>query len=767
MNTNNVTGTGTNSTQLGDNACAFSQESVSIGQNSIAGKSIEIQNPYSVAIGYSSNSSGRSSISIGNESSSSSLGAISIGNECKTSESGAIAIGYKSNASEIHSIAIGDAATSNKQTSFALGYHSNSTGKHSVAIGDQANAIGGTSFSLGYHTNAIGNHSCALGDQANASGVGSLSIGYKSNASGKNSVAIGINSNASHENSIAIGPNSETTAKDQICLGNSDSIISIPGDLKVNNGGTYYSLLAKDATSDETAAGDFVGQFSYTSTYARIWDGSQWKKIGSGLTEVPTFSSTYQYTNNPGLNLHKTLEAYNTEYKPTGFNVYIAILSDGIPPTNVSVSQKVICGGNFGGEQPDLYKNIGKDSEEEDDYWLGVSLASISSGYRLKDFQINMDTNNPINIKNSSHGYAFDSKIVDIRTIDDKNEVIDTLNWNSVETDIINAGADIILQTHDNIMNDKNQEINYVDNFKLSSETPSNFDLTNILSNLESQRTFLKNLQDNNKIQVWPAGDFSHRELELLAGYPWVCDNRTDDNLTNANKATTDAWISVVSVDENGIESSYTNRAGRCSDFTVAAHGANVPFAFVPGTGIGYGYDNTTLEQNSFHTIYNDNSDLSSGNNTPNSMIRNNSTSFAAAAVAGAIAIVAEAKQNKYSAKQVVQLILNTASYDGLSIRCSEYSENNLESKLNQALNENNIDVVEDILLGDKYGDDSNYSNTEGGKLLPHDSNHKSYFTKTYDEIKTKIGQTSTDDIFKKVFGKGLINIEEACNANI
>ena len=39
-----------------------------------------------------------------------------------------------------------------------------------------------------------------------------------------------------------------------------------------------------------------------------------------------------------------------------------------------------------------------------------------------------------------------------------------------------------------------------------------------------------------------------------------------------------------------------------------------------------------------------------------------------------------EAKQNKYSAKQIVQLILNTASYDGLSIRCSEYTENNLES---------------------------------------------------------------------------------------
>jgi hypothetical protein len=760
MNINDDTTGGITATQLGDNACAFATETVAIGKNSTSGKSIDSeQNPYAIAIGAESNSSGRASIALGASTKASASSSISIGFNSNSSASTAFAMGYESKASDIHTISIGDAANSTKQTSFALGYHSATTGKHSVAIGDQANATGLTSFSLGYHTNANNDHSCALGDQAIATGTGSLSIGYKSVATGKNSVAIGIESNASHENSIAIGPNSITLDDNQICLGNTDSIITIPGDLQIKINDNLVSLIAKDATSDPTADGDFVGQFSYTDTYARIWDGTQWKNIGDGLTEVTSYTANYQYNNNPGLNLHKTLNAYNTTLRPTGFNVSIAILSDGIPPTHTNLAQKVICGGDFGEAQPDFYKNIVKDSAESTDYWFGAALASICSGNRLKDFQWNLETDQPIQITNNCHGYAFDSKVIDIRTIDIDNSALSTLNWTTVGTDILNAYADIVLQTHENIIINRTDKAKTVDLFNIDSGI-TQFDLTTQLENTDSLRGFYKSLQDKEKIQVWPAGDFGHTEIEFQSAYPYISNTNDLSSLTNPNIISYDCWIAVVSVDENGTESLTTNRAGRCADFTVAAHGANVPFALIPGdTGLGYGYDTVSKQQKELYTKYDTNPD--SGTNTINDMQTNSGTSFAAAAVSGAIAIVGEAKQNTYNNAQIVQLLLNTASYDDLSIRYTNTDTN----ALNTALDANNVTTVKNILLGDKYADDSSYSNSANSGKDYTTTNNELFAD--YDYVKSKIGQTNADEIFKAVFGKGLINIEDACNATL
>ena len=217
-----------NSIIIGQNGETNSSRTIVIGSSAT-----EDNRPYAsasdaIAIGSGTEATGVSAIAIGGQ------------NEQRTTASGArsIAIGTHITDSNIYGLTQTQATGTD---SIAIGTNATSTGSQGVAIGRFAQATGASSLAIGpgyksgdasASTRATAETSMALGFNAAATAEKSMALGYNANAKYRNSVAIGPGeTTASYQ--IAIGTDYSSNPTHEIILGSKDTIVTIPGFLKV------------------------------------------------------------------------------------------------------------------------------------------------------------------------------------------------------------------------------------------------------------------------------------------------------------------------------------------------------------------------------------------------------------------------------------------------------------------------------------------------------------------------------------------------------
>jgi trimeric autotransporter adhesin len=133
-----------------------------------------------------------------------------VGNDSTATGNQAVAYGDSSEASGQASFAAGQAASASGTSSTAVGQLATVTGNSSTALGQRATAAGQQATALGTAANAAANNSVALGGSATAGGTGAVAVGQGASASGTNSVAIGPGASASGNNQIVLGTSGQT-----------------------------------------------------------------------------------------------------------------------------------------------------------------------------------------------------------------------------------------------------------------------------------------------------------------------------------------------------------------------------------------------------------------------------------------------------------------------------------------------------------------------------------------------------------------------------
>ena len=204
-------------TAIGGNAKALTNQSIAIGRNSQSGKADVFGGDRSLAIGDTATAMGTTSIAIGaNSSTSNGHDSIALGTNASTSNQKATAIGSFS------------AATGRQSLVIANNYGSKGVQPISVASGDRATAIGVETTVSGNNSVAIGdtntvasNRTYAMGNNINsaAGADDSLAFGTSVTAGARNSIAMGNSAQALAGNATAIGADAQAKGIDSIAMG--------------------------------------------------------------------------------------------------------------------------------------------------------------------------------------------------------------------------------------------------------------------------------------------------------------------------------------------------------------------------------------------------------------------------------------------------------------------------------------------------------------------------------------------------------------------
>ena len=219
-------------------------------------------------------------------------GAISIGNDAKATKSNGIALGAGAEANSPSSVAIGHLA----------GTVESASGGENIAIGLRANAKHSGSIVIGADTadnnDGVGSKDViAIGRNAKAYGDNSIAIGHNAQAQGAtskdNTIAIGLNASALGNNAVAIGAGAVANADNKIVIGTKDSIVYIPGQLRLKEGSIVYKMTPY-----------FDGTVRAT-VMERILDGTSSDRRLKNVGEVFT----------GGLEQIKKLEVFNYTFK--------------------------------------------------------------------------------------------------------------------------------------------------------------------------------------------------------------------------------------------------------------------------------------------------------------------------------------------------------------------------------------------------------------------------------------------------------------------
>lgn len=216
-------------------------------------------------------------------------GAISIGNNAEVQADNSIAIGSNAFTHNTNALAIGTNAKTKTDTDVsgqgtAIGADTIAAGDGSAALGRYAKATADGAVALGGWTKrttnnvdsqvtagaqASGEHSIAIGTGAEAipssSGGKNIAIGSKAKAKhsgsivigagavddivtqgGQNAVAIGKGAKAVGDNSVAIGAGASAEADNKIVIGTEDSIVYIPGQLRIRLNSRVYRIIQED-----------------------------------------------------------------------------------------------------------------------------------------------------------------------------------------------------------------------------------------------------------------------------------------------------------------------------------------------------------------------------------------------------------------------------------------------------------------------------------------------------------------------------------------
>ena len=201
-----------NTTSIGNAAKALTDDSISIGRDSKAGKVDKFDGKKSIAIGYASEAMGSNAIALGsNAATNNGHDSIAMGTYAKTNGEKTISIGAYNTAEGAQSIVIAgnyDASTgSNRSTTTAAARRAIVVGPESHATAEDAVAIGNKNTVASARTYAMGNNINVA-----AGADDSLAFGTRAAVGAANTVAIGANANAAQANSVALGAGSTTDA---------------------------------------------------------------------------------------------------------------------------------------------------------------------------------------------------------------------------------------------------------------------------------------------------------------------------------------------------------------------------------------------------------------------------------------------------------------------------------------------------------------------------------------------------------------------------
>ena len=286
-------------TAIGGNAKALTNQSIAIGRNSQSGKADVFGGDRSIAIGDTATAMGTTSIAMGaNSSTSNGHDSIALGTNASTSNQKATAIGsfsaatgrqslviannYGSKGVQPISVASGDRAT-------AIGVETTVSGNNSLAIGDTNTVASARTYAIGNNINAAAgtDDSLVFGTRASVGGNNAIAMGNTATALANGSVAISNQSKAKTTYSIALGQGAVAGDDSAGALNNGEAAIAIGREASAN---VYNGIaLGKQATvkkdsSDGIAIGSETKVNAYKGTAIGAFseaNGSQALAIGN------------------------------------------------------------------------------------------------------------------------------------------------------------------------------------------------------------------------------------------------------------------------------------------------------------------------------------------------------------------------------------------------------------------------------------------------------------------------------------------------------
>ena len=270
---------GSRSTLSGSRSVAYGSVITSRGTNNTAiGYNVQITNGgYATAVGAQSVASGVGTTVLGNNAKAYSENSIAVGSGANTVNSSAgvsrIAIGgnaYAGTAGWSGAVALGGNSRA-EYDAVAVGHEARSTAEGALAMGRGAQATAANALAMGKGAKAQTASSLAVGRDAQTAATGSIAIGQGAritDAFAQDSIAIGRGANTQHLSSIALGSGSVTTGNWQVAVGSSSRKRRIVGmedgglfrgsDHAVTGGQLFVTnenVTRAQRTADEAAAG--------------------------------------------------------------------------------------------------------------------------------------------------------------------------------------------------------------------------------------------------------------------------------------------------------------------------------------------------------------------------------------------------------------------------------------------------------------------------------------------------------------------------------
>ena len=328
---------GFSNAQIPANSVAFGTGQTITGTGHVAiGRNLEFQSNCnnSIIIGQNGETNSSRTIVIGSSATED--------NRPYASANDAIAIGSGTEATGVSAIAIGgqneQRTTASGERSIAIGTHITDSNIYRLT---QTQATAEDSIAIGTNATSTGSQGVAIGRFAQATGVRSLAIGpgfkeggtsASARATAQNSMALGMNAEANHTNSVAIGPGATTSGDRQIVLGSAntreiilgseDTIVTIPGFLKVGKNtvlgysGNSYRTFVRHKTykkdnwwlkSIEVESGSGNDRFRWGEDYSE----SAFKKAFTSDRRLKNVGEKYT----AGLDELKKLEFFHYTFK--------------------------------------------------------------------------------------------------------------------------------------------------------------------------------------------------------------------------------------------------------------------------------------------------------------------------------------------------------------------------------------------------------------------------------------------------------------------
>ena len=244
-----------NTAAIGNAAKALTDDSISIGRDSKAGKVDKFDGKKSIAIGYSSEAMGSNAIALGsNAATNNGHDSIAMGTYAKTNGEKTISIGAYNTAEGAQSIVIAgnyDASTgSNRSTTTAAAKRAIVVGPESHATAEDAVAIGNKNTVASARTYAIGNN---INVAANTDD--SLVFGTRAHTDFSRSIAMGVNASTLGQTGVAIGDNAVTNGVNQISIGHKAGDVTETDNKKTRrpNVGNFGVMIGHYAGAEYTA----------------------------------------------------------------------------------------------------------------------------------------------------------------------------------------------------------------------------------------------------------------------------------------------------------------------------------------------------------------------------------------------------------------------------------------------------------------------------------------------------------------------------------